>query len=354
MDKWGDKVLEISDEQKIIFIIVFLIFILVFGTIGYQFLLNVSFVDALYMTVITISTVGYTEVGEMSPAAQLFSIFIIFLGLGTVGYGLTSLGSIFFEGSLRENWRKKKMETRIDNLENHYILCGGGETGESVINYFLKSGVDFIVIEIREERVKELIEQGILALQGDATQEETLKRARIDTARGFISSLPEDASNVFTVLTARQMNPKLFIVSRAIESSAVGKLKKAGANNTISPNEIGGTRMAAVLLRPSVISFLDIITRAGEVILDLEDVEICKSSMLNNQTLREARIPEKTGLIILAIKRKGEEELSLNPSSEQTLQEGDAMIVLGKKEQIDHLREIACDSAIREFHNKED
>lgn len=143
------------------------------------------------------------------------------------------------------------------------------------------------------------------------------------------------------------MNPELFIVSRAIESSAIEKLKKAGANNTISPNEIGGTRMAAVLLRPSLISFLDIITRAGEVILDLEDVIICNSSPLKNQTLREAQIPEKTGLIVLAIKKKGQAELSLNPSSEQILQEGDAMIVLGEKDQVDQLKKIACDSGIR-------
>lgn len=190
----------ISDERKIKYI---LFFILLFGTIGYQFLLNVSFIDALYMTVITISTVGYTEVGEMNPAAQLFSIFIIFLGLGTVGYGLTHLGSFFLEGSLRDNWRKKKMEANIEKLESHYILCGGGETGESAISYLLKSKVSFIVIENQDERAKELMEEGVLVLKGDATQEETLKKARIDTARGFISCLPNDASNVFTVLTAR-------------------------------------------------------------------------------------------------------------------------------------------------------
>jgi len=318
------------------------------GTIGYMYLLNVPVIDALYMTVITISTVGYTEVGEMTPSAQLFSIVIIFLGLGTVGYGVTSAVGIFFEGTFREKWRKNKMNNKIEAMKNHYILCGAGETGQSVIQYFLKSDVPFVVIEEREDRYEELIERGIPAIHGDATQEEILRKAHIETAKGFISSLPEDAANVFTVLTARQMNENLYIVSRAIESSTRGKLKKAGANNTISPNEIGGTRMAAVMLRPTVISFLDIITRAGDVVLDLEDVVIGKNSELAGKILKEAKIPERTGLVVLAMRKKGEKDLLLNPGFEQKLEIGDAMIVLGKEEQVKYLRKIADDCGERD------
>ncbi len=338
----------LKEDRKVFLVITLLIGVIILGTIGYMFLLRVSLIDALYMTVITISTVGYTEVGEMTPMAQLFSIIIIFLGLGTVGYGVTSAFGIFFEGSFREKWRKNKMKNRIDELKDHYILCGAGETGQSVIQYFLKSKVPFVVIEEREDRFEELEKRGIPAIQGDATQEDILRQAHIEQAKGFISSLPDDASNVFTVLTARQMNEKLYIVSRAIEGSTREKLKKAGANNTISPNEIGGTRMAAVMLRPTVISFLDIITRAGDVILDLEDVVIGKNSELAEKNLKEAKIPERTGLVVLAMRKKGQKNLLLNPSFEQKLEIGDAMVVLGKEEQVNYLRKLADDCGERD------
>ncbi|MBU3199939.1 potassium channel protein [Clostridium estertheticum] len=327
--------------RKFNLVITILIALLLIGTLGYKLLLDVSIVDALYMTVITISTVGYAEVAIMDANAKLFTIFLIFLSLGTVGYIFSSIVSYFLEGDLKDAWRRRRMEVGITKLKDHYIICGGGETGGNAIKQFKKSNVPFIVIDKDEEIIKELVKNKIYAIQGDATEEEVLDKVRIKFAKGLISSLSTDADNVYTVLTAREMNSNLYIVSRAINKNANERLKKAGANNTISPNEIGGSRMAALMLRPTVIAFLDIVTHDGELILDLEDVTICEGSIIINMSLMEAKIPEKTGLIVLAIKKDSDKKLVFNPSSNQVLEMGDTMVVLGTEEQVSKLKKIA-------------
>ena len=332
-----------SELRKFIAILIALMGLVIIGTIGYIKLLDVSFIDGLYMTIITISTVGYSEVAEMTFAAKIFSIFVILSGLSLAGYIFTSIASLLFDGELKNAWRRKKMDSKIAALTNHYILCGAGETGYSVINQFMKVKAPFVVIEKDEEKVQELVEQGICVIHGDATHEDALEKANIYLAKGLVSSLSKDANNVFAVLTARQMNPNLYIVARAIEKNASEKLLKAGANNTISPNEIGGKRMAMLLMRPSIISFLDVITFAGDVVLDLEEVIISKHSELIDMNLREARLPKRTGLVVLAIKKHSSDSFIFNPNGDEVLRLGDKKVVLGKEEQIAHLRAIAKD-----------
>ena len=326
-----------SNKRKFVIIVLAVLVIIMTGVVGYMALLDVGFLDALYMTVITISTVGYGEVGVMTDTAKLFSIFIIFAGLTAVGYGVSTLVSYFFEGELRAAWRKKRMEDKIQGLKNHYIVCGAGEVGRTVIHCLQENNSSFAVIEENEKRVEELEETGILTIQGNATHEDVLEKAGIERARGIVCALPTDSENVFTVLTARQMNEDIFIVSKAVEPSAHKKLTKAGANNTISPNEIGGQRIAALLLRPAVISFLDVITRAGDVTLDLAEVVIPPQSGIAGKKLSEAKIPERTGLIILALKRKDSAKFKFNPGSGEVIRVGDTMVVLGTKEQEDLL-----------------
>ncbi len=239
-----------EDKKNIGFILTLILSLFLVGTIGYKLLLDVNLLDALYMTVITISTVGYAEIALMDEEAKIFSIILILISLSTVGYLFSSIVRSLLEGDLKIAWRQKKMERDIKKLENHYIICGAGETGMNAIRQFQKANVEFLVIEKDED----------------------------------------------TVLTARSKNENLYIVSRAIEEYADDKLKRAGANNTISPNEIGGSRMAALMLRPTVISFLDVMTHAGDVVLDLEDVEVLESSSIKGKTLREVRIPEKNRL----------------------------------------------------------
>lgn len=335
-----------KDRKKLITVGIIFTLLMIVGTIGYKELLKVSVVDAVYMTVITISTVGYTEIAEMTDAAKIFSIFIIFGGISTVGYAFTNIITLFVEGEFKEVWRLKKMKDRITKLKDHYIICGGGETGRSIFTQFQESNHEFVVIEKDEEKYNELINENVLVVLGDATHEDTLEACGIARAKGLISSLSSDADNVFTVLTARQMHPELYIVSRAIERNSRKKLHKAGANNTVSPNEIGGRRMAALVTKPSVISFLDIITMAGDVELDLESVVLCGKSKMVGKQLREVKIPEQTGLIVLAIKRIKEEKLKFNPSADEILNVGDTLIVVGEDYQIKKLRIMACNSEV--------
>lgn len=337
----GDQMKTRRDNTAVL--VTLLASLILTGTIGYKILLEVNLIDALYMTVITISTVGYGEIAVMDAEAKIFSIILIFISLGTVGYLFSTIVSSLLEGDLKKAWRRRKMEAAIKKIKNHYIICGAGETGYNAIKKFKASQVPFVVIDKDEDRINELIDENILSIHGDASQEEVLERANIHFSKGLITSLPSDSENVYTVLTARQMNKDLYIVSRAIDKRAAGKLKKAGANNTISPNEIGGSRMASLMLRPNVISFLDVITRAGEIVLDLEEVTIFKNSTLINKQLREAQIPQKTGLIVLAMKKNNSDKLSFNPSSDELLEEGDTMVVLGTEEKVNTLRAIAND-----------
>ncbi len=325
-------------RRKLLLILILILAVLLIGIVGYSQLLGVDLIDAFYMTVITISTVGYGEVAPMTDAGKIFSIGLIFSGLAVVGYGLSSVFSMFFEGELKDVWRRKRMETKIEHLKDHFIVCGAGDVAMTVIERFKEQSISFVVIEKDEELADELTLDGILTVHGDATHESTLEKAGIKKAKGIVCVLASDADNVFTVLTARQMNEKIYIVSKAVEKSAHTKLLKAGANKTISPNEIVGQRIAALMIRPSLISFLDIITRAGDVTLDLEEVTIPQRSSLVGQHLYEAKIPEKTGLIVLAVKGRGENNLVFNPNSSVLLDEGDTMIVLGTKEQVQQLR----------------
>ncbi len=330
------------NEKKKLRIILVILFSLIFiGTFGYSFLLNVSLLDGLYMTIITISSVGYKEVAPMTDPAKIFSIFIIFFGVGTVGYALTNLLLLIVEGDKNYFWRKRKMEATIAKMNNHYILCGAGETGEVIINEFTKNKTEFVIIEKDIHRYKTYLAQGLNIINGDATEEEVLQMANIKHAKGIISSLPTDVDNVFVVLTARTLNRDIYIISRAIDKHAPDKLKRAGANKTISANEIGGRRMAAQMLRPSVVSFLEIVTSIDDVQLDLQDVIIGKNSEIVGQELKHLRIPDRFGLVVIATKKFGQSSMILNPKSDLILNTGDAMLVLGNNSQVNELRKIA-------------
>ena len=334
-------------NRSLLKVMVLFLLLVISSVVGYAFLLRINFIDALYMTVITISTVGYKEVAEMSPAAKIFSIYVILAGLGLAGYTVTSIVTFLTEGELKKAWRKRRMESRIADLENHYIVCGAGETGLNAIEQFKSHKSPFVVVDMREDKVRELQDQGILALVGDPTHESVLMQANITKAEGLISAMPTDAENIYTVLTARYLKKDLFIVSRAIEQHAHDKLCMAGADRTVSPNEIGGRRMAAMVLRPTVFSFLDIVTYAGDDVLNLEEVTLGAGSELVSLKLKDTRIPERTGLLVMAIKKRLSDKMVFNPSSEEILELGDTMIVLGSNEKVDLLKDIANDKVGR-------
>lgn len=329
------------ETQHKLYLVIILMFILIIGgTLGYMLLENLTLVDSLYMTVITISTVGFREVIDLSSEGRLFTIVLIFSGLFIAAFTVTVVSSFVVEGEFRDLLRRRTMEKSIAKLKNHYIICGAGDTGHYIVSQFIKREVPYVVIDKDPSKVAHVIEQGGLAVEGDATVEEDLLKVGIDRALGLLCCLSNDADNVFTVLTAREIKPDLFIVSRAIDKKADLKLLKAGADKTVSPNEIGGVRMASIILRPAVVSFLDVIIRAGEVTIDLEEVTVAKGSELIGCSLSEARIPERTGLIILAVKR-GDGETIINPGPSLKLLNNDKLIVLGQEEQVVRLQTLA-------------
>ena len=320
------------------------------GTAGYMLISDLSFIDALYMTFITVSTVGFREVTKFDTAGKVFTIIIILGGLSIISYALVELGAFFVDGGMRHIIRRRTMKKRIAELKDHIIVCGAGQTGASVLEQFRLAETDCVVIESDEERIRELNDSSLLVIHGDATNEDVLEEAGIDRARGVVCCLANDADTVYTVLTARGMNPNLQIVARAIEKGTAGKLKRAGADKTISVNELGGMRMAYLMLRPHVVSFLDAITRFDDEVLDLGEVTVQAGSALADSTLKDARLPEKTGLIIIAM-RKVRGKLRFNPGPKEVLSAGCSVLVLGKDEQIHKLTQMAENSEAPDIQN---
>lgn len=330
-----------EEKNKLKIITYIFLLLLVTGTIGYMILLKINLVDALYMTVITISTVGYGEVAKMDTPAKIFSIFMIFWGVGIVGYAFTTIVVMFVEGKITDIWKGRKMDNRIANLNNHYIICGAGEMADVIIENFTKENLDFVVIDQDPQVVQAHGDNNILVIEGDTTQEKVLEKAGVSRAKGLISVLSTDVENIVTVLTARTMNPDLYIISRAIHKTCPEKLKKVGADKTLSAVEIGGRRMAALMTKPNIISFLDVITRVGDLELDLEEVTIEAGSSLDKIMIKDAQIPKKTGLIVLAIKEVNNKDLIFNPTPEHIFEEGDVLLVLGSEDKVKKLRSLA-------------
>ena len=320
-----------------------LMIVLIFGaTIGYMLILDIPFIDALYMTIITVSTVGYSEVADMTPLAMWFSIIFILISLGMIGYLAKVVFDFIGEANFNLTWRKRKMKKDIQNLNEHIIICGAGETGINVIKQMIKRDVDFVVIDHDQKTVEQLNELDCLYIFDDATKEEVLVQAGLAKAKGIITTLSTDADNVCVVLTARQLNKDIHIISRFHEKSAEKKLILAGANQTVSPDEIGGKKMAALMISPHVQFFVDNIIDTKNMSIDMEEVVINEDSMLIDKKLRDAKISEKAGLIVLAI-RRNEDDFIFNPKADEILKVHDNMIVVGSKDQIHRLKEMAND-----------
>ena len=329
-----------EEKRKLKFILLAFTLLLIIGVVGYMALLKVGFVDALYMTVITISTVGFGEVGTTSSQSEIFSVFMIFLGVGIVGYTFTTVVAMFVEGKVRDLWKGSKMDRKISALKDHYIICGSGELAEVIINKFIKEKLDFVVITDNHEDLEDFSHHDILVVEGQSTEESVLEHAGIEKAKGLVTTLDEEVDNIVTVLTARNLNKDIYIIANSITKSGREKLLKVGANKTLSVNEISGKRMASLMIKPNIISFLDVVTRIGDIELDLEEVIIKKGSYLEDKNLLEAQIPNKTGLTVLAIKKIEDGQFLFNPPVSYTFKIGDVLIVLGKEEQVDKLRNL--------------
>lgn len=316
------------------------------GTIGYSVIEGWSWGDSVYMTIITLTAVGYDEVHPLSPNGRLFTSMILAGGVTGLGLWFAFLTSFIVELDLTHVLRRRRTQKGIRKMDNHVIVCGAGRTGSQVVEELLMAGETFAVIERDKGKVEEIHEllPDLLIIEGDATIDHFLEEAGIQRARGLITCLSADTDNLFVCLTARDLCPELEIVARAYEEETVNKLYRAGANHVVSPNASGAIRMASFMLRPSVVSFLDVATRSPDLTLRLEQETVKKDSPQAGQTLMDAQIPQNTGLIVIALRKKNgegsEEEYTYvyNPVATTRLDPGDIMIVLGSPEQIQTLR----------------
>lgn len=325
-------------HKRIFFIPLLLILILLAGTIGYIIIEDMTFIDALYMTVITLATVGFREVKELSQEGKIFTIILILSGFGVFTYALTIGARIIIEGEIKEVFKKRKMRKKVETLSGHYIVCGYGRMGSIIVKELLANKMPVVIIEKNPSNLPE--NDNITYFAGDATNDEILKLAGIDRAKGLITVLPSDAENLYVVLSARELNSKLFIVARAVEKEAEPKLKRAGANRVVSPYFIGGLRIAHTVLRPNVVDFLEFATSSEYVEIQIEEIDISPNSSLIGKSIAQSGIGKDLGIIIIGI-RRADGRMKFNPNSQTIIKEGDTLIVLGQAENLSRLENLA-------------
>ena len=334
------------NTQKRLFIsLSILLVIIIVGIAGYCSIdSRYSFIDSLYMTIITIFSVGYREVQENpNLATKIFTVLIIVLGCGTIALVTAALTAFILEGQLAKYFRRQKMQKEIDKLRKHYIVCGAGTTGEYVIDEFIKTKNDFVLIDLSEENIEKLRDEygNFPSIVGDATQDSVLIKAGIERASGVVAVLPEDKDNLFVVITARELNKNVRIVAKAKEEETTRKLVKVGADSVVSPTAIGGLRIASVMLRPTVVSFLDNMMRGSEMVLRVDEVTIEEGSSFIGKTIAEVDIGKKTGAIVVAVKDSDTNKQKFNPPSTTVLKANDVLILIGSVEQVQLLRQLA-------------
>jgi voltage-gated potassium channel len=297
-----------------------------------------SLFDAFYMTIITLTTVGYDEVHHLSQTGRAFSIVLILCGVGTMFYMFGVAAKVLLEGEIREILGRKKLTKKIENLKNHYIICGYGRMGKVICNEMILSGSQFLVIEKTAEVLADM-DKDILALQGDSTQDAVLKAGGIEKAIGLISVLSSDADNLYVVLSARGLNPKLRIVARASEEGVESKLLRAGADKVISPYHLGGLRIAHTVLKPAVVDFIEFATKRGNIELQMEEIKVKGTSHIVERSLDECGIRKEMRIIIVAIKRETG-EMEFNPTSTCIIKPGDTLVAMGETKQLEELEEL--------------
>jgi voltage-gated potassium channel len=307
------------------------------GIVGFMLIEHWTFTDSLYMTLLTITTVGFREVHPLDVAGQYFTMGLLLAGTGTAFYLLILITEFLIEGHLSGMLAEKKVEREIKKQEDHYILCGYGKVGENVAMEFMASGVAFVVIENNPDRVEECRQLGIFCIEGDASSDDVLMTAGIKRAKGLVAAVDNDADNVFVTLSARVLNPNINIVARSILEESREKLMRAGANRVVTPSLIGGKRMASIMLRPLVTDYLDVVTFGEGLQFRLEELIVGRGSGAKGHSLGDIDIRKNTGALILAVRRSSG-EFNTNPSADTVLAEGDNLVVLGTQDQLDAVR----------------
>jgi voltage-gated potassium channel len=307
--------------------------LLLVGTLGYMIIEEFGFLDALYMTVITIGTVGFMEVEPLSTAGRIFTIIIILINIGAFTFFVTFLTRYLLDGEFIRQYKRLKMETAIQQLSNHVIVCGFGRNGTECAQVLFQNKIPFVVMEEKAELPLDLPFEVQYFMKGDATKDEALKEAGIERARAIIATMPIDADNLFTVLTARQLNPHITIISRASQDSSVNKLRVAGATNVIMPDKIGGAHMATLVMIPDVVELLSLMTTKNNSDFKVVELEATKTVRLGDLNLWN-----ECGCTLLGI--KNHQHYTLNPSPDYFINDGERLIIMGSDEQLEKAKEL--------------
>jgi len=321
-----------SPLRRFLQIIYAIVIVVAIGVIGYKLIEGWSLLDSLYMTVITLGTVGYREVHPLSTGGMVFTIVLIVIGVGTIFYALTTMVQYIIEGNLANILGRRRMKEKIAKLRGHIIVCGYGRVGREVSRVFQEERIPFVVIDHNSEAIAKAAADGYLHLVGNATNDDILKEAGILQARGLVAATGGDADNVFITLSAREMRPDLFITARAGAPESEAKLKRAGADRTIYPHVLGGRRLAMLALRPLVVDFVDTALESRGQELVLESIEVGPGSPVAGKTVKEGRSC-CSGATILAVKKKGGALLT-SLSDDMSLELGDKLVVVGNREQL--------------------
>ncbi len=335
-------------KKKIFYLTLAFLLIILISSFLYSNLENLNTIDSLYITIITLTSLGFSKIFPKTEAGKILTMILALGGYTFLAGIITVVSSAILEGKLLENYRRKKMEKNIKSLKNHIIVCGGGDAGKYVIEELYKTKTSFVVIDKNQDKIDELSSKfaGLKYILGDATDDYVIELAGIHKAQGIIVVLPSDTENLYVIVTAKSRNPNINVISQAIEENNAKKLRDAGADKVLSSNSLIGTRLASLILRPSVTAFLDVINSFSEHgksrALRLEEVIIPDRSQLIGKNIAYARIPHRTGLIIIAIS-KPDGSFHYNPSSVYEFGEKDKLIVLGNDEQIEKLKQFVKD-----------
>ena len=333
--------------RRVIAALLAFVFVFLAGVVGFKLLggREWTLLDSVWMTVITLSTVGYGEPHDASahPGLRIFTVVFNLICLGTIAFAITSITAFIVEGQLKDYLGRRRMDKKIARLRNHFIVCGGDETAQTIIQELLLTKRPFVVIEPSAEKIARLQEMGeILFIRDDPTEDAVLERAGLSRARGILLSLPTDEDNLFVTLSARTLNPRLRIVAKGIELQSHTKMKKAGADAVISPTYIGGMRMVSEMVRPAVATFLDMMLRYRKHVLRVEEVTVGEGSELIGSTVAKTGIGEKTGALVVAMRRAGQADYLFNPAKNTVIAQDDVLILIADPAMLKDIRKIAA------------
>jgi voltage-gated potassium channel len=316
-----------------------LLIIIIVGTFGYHLIEGWNFLESLYTTIQTISTVGYGDYTPQTGEGKLFTIILIIFGVGTMLYTVGMLAETMVEGRLRALTGKGKQGKMIEKIKNHYIICGCGRIGQLICRELKADKMDFVVIDSDPEVIQKIEEEGFVYYRGDATQDKSLLGAGIKRAKGIVCVLPTDAENLYVILTAKELNPNIYVLSRSEEEESEHRLLRAGADRVMSPYILGGMRMAMAILRPAMLDFIEITTSRQSLELRMEEMSVCDGSPIIGKSLEESEIRHNFGLIIVAVK-KDSGKMIFNPLASYVIEKGDKLIAMGEDDNVSRFTKV--------------